>query len=442
MQHKPSLQKRLGLWLIASVILLWLVAVASASFIVRYEMNQVFDSALEETAQRILPLAIADILSRDSDTGPQRAPALQAHHEYLTYVVRQHNGELLLQSHDVDLRVFATLPRAGFYETSSHRFHGIAAVQGTIYIEVAEPLAHRQAAFLRITLSLLKPLLLLIPFSFIGVWWLTRRALRQVVQLQHLVEIRDAGDLSKVEVQALPEEFAPLIDTVNRLLARLRRALDAERSFTANSAHELRTPLAIALAKLQRLQLQLQDEPLKTQVQEIEHSLRRLSRLSEKLLELAKAEGGSTQSEQLNDLVPIIQMLARDYAYKAPGRMLLQLPEQAVKSHLDPDAFAILLRNLIENALCHGDPQQPVIIRLSADGQLRVINGGTVVPAEQLAVLRQRFVRSNSKSLGAGIGLAIVDAITSSAGIELHLYSPARGRCDGFEVSLNIIVVA
>lgn len=442
MSNHTSLQKTLGVSLSISISLLWLLAVVTAGFIAQDKMNTVFDSALEETAQRILPLAATEILSRDSDSdsNAQRIQALEAHDEHLTYLVRKPSGELLLQSHDVDLNVFSALPRTGFYETATHRFYGASAVRGSIYIEVAEPLAHRHSAVWSVILALLTPLLLLIPLSLLAVWWLIKRSLRKVVELQQRVAARDAGDLSAVKVEQLPAEFAPLLSAVNHLLERLRRALEAERSFTANSAHELRTPLATALAKLQRLQRQSQDASVNLQAQDIETSLRTLSALSEKLLELAKAEGGSVLSASPNDLTPILQMIVKDYEYQAPHRLHLELPNNAVLSLLDPDAFAILVRNLIENALKHGADQQPIQISLSAQGRLRVINDGAVIPAEQLALLRQRFVRANSRSLGSGIGLAIVDAIASGAGLQLNLHSPATGQNAGFEVELNIIV--
>lgn len=440
MSNHTSLQKTLGISLSISISLLWLLAVVTAGFIAQDKMNTVFDSALEETAQRILPLAATEILSRDSDSNAQRIQALEAHDEHLTYLVRKPSGELLLQSHDVDVDVFSALPRTGFYDTATHRFYGASAVRGSIYIEVAEPLAHRHSAVWSVILALLTPLLLLIPLSLLAVWWLIKRSLRKVVELQQRVAARDAGDLSAVKVEQLPAEFTPLLSAVNHLLERLRRALEAERSFTANSAHELRTPLATALAKLQRLQRQSQDASVNLQAQDIETSLRTLSALSEKLLELAKAEGGSVLSTSPNDLTPILQMIVKDYEYQAPHRLHLELPNNAVLSLLDPDAFAILVRNLIENALKHGADQQPIQISLSGQGRLRVINDGAVIPAEQLALLRQRFVRANSRSLGSGIGLAIVDAIASGAGLQLNLHSPATGQNAGFEVELNIIV--
>jgi len=441
MSTKTSLHKTLGTWLTLGVTLLWLLGVIASGVVARHEMNEVFDSALKETAQRILPLAVTDILNREGDPSLERALALKEHNEYLTYLVRNKSGKLLLQSHDADPQIFGAIPREGFSYTPTHRIYGESAISETLYIEVAEPLDHRREAVLDTSLALLLPLIFLIPISLVGVWWVIKRSLRRVVQLQQSIEVRGGGDLSPVAVERLPEEFEPIMISVNRLLERLRRALEAERSFTANSAHELRTPLATALAKLQRLKTETQDTGVKVRASEIEESLRTLSRLSEKLLELAKAEGGSALSEQANNLVPILRMVASDYDHQAPGRLLLKLPDSDVTSLLDLDSFAILVRNLIENALRHGADDQPVNISLTDDGILRVVNRGEIVSPEKLALLRNRFVRSNTKTVGSGIGLAIVEAIASGAGITLNLRSPASGQSDGFEAEFNIVVV-
>jgi len=441
MSTKTSLHKTLGTWLTLGVTLLWLLGVIASGVVARHEMNEVFDSALKETAQRILPLAVTDILNREGDPSLERALALKEHNEYLTYLVRNKSGKLLLQSHDADPQIFGAIPREGFSYTPTHRIYGESAISETLYIEVAEPLDHRREAVLDTSLALLLPLIFLIPISLVGVWWVIKRSLRRVVQLQQSIEVRGGGDLSPVAVERLPEEFEPIMISVNRLLERLRRALEAERSFTANSAHELRTPLATALAKLQRLKTETQDTGVKVRASEIEESLRTLSRLSEKLLELAKAEGGSALSEQANNLVPILRMVASDYDHQAPGRLLLNLPDGDVTSLLDLDAFAILVRNLIENALRHGTDNEPVNVSLTGEGILRVVNRGELVPPEKLALLRNRFVRSDTKTVGSGIGLAIVDAIASGAGITLNLRSPASGQSDGFEAELNIAVV-
>ncbi len=436
MATRNSLQKTLGIGLTLGVTLLWLLGVTASGLVAQHEMDEVFDSALEETAQRILPLAVTDILNRENGNGSQRAPALKDHDEYLTYLVRDAQGNLLLRSHDANPEVFGTTPKEGFSSTPTHRLYGVSAVSNTIFLEVAEPLAHRRESALEAGLALLMPLMVLVPVSLMGVWWIVRLSLRSVVDFQQDIESRGAGDLSPVAQNQLPREFEPIAVAVNRLLARLQRALESERSFTANSAHELRTPLATALAKVQRLKIRISDDQVKKDITEIEEALRSLSMLSGKLLELAKAEGGGALSQNQHDLVPILAMIASDFEEQAPGRVLTSMPDNEVNSFIDPDAFAILVRNLIENALKHGSPSEPVEVRLCEDGRLIVRNGGHTISPEQLKLLRNRFERSNTNASGSGLGLAIADAIAEGAGMALYLRSPATGRQDGFEAEL------
>ena len=107
-------------------------------------------------------------------------------------------------------------------------------------------------------------------------------------------------------------------------------------------------------------------------------------------------------------------------------------------SDVDPDAFGILCRNLIENALRHGQPDTPVAIRLEAEGRLVVTNEGPVIPAEVLARLTSRFERAAVAGEGSGLGLAIVRTIAERAGGSLVLRSPITGRRTGFEAVVSL----
>ncbi len=441
MKPASSLQRRLGLGLALGVALFWLAATVIAGLVVQHELNEAFDSALEETAQRILPLAVLEIVNREEPGAQQHIASLRAHEEYLTYLVRDNQGITLLQSHDADPRVFNARPQEGFTSTATHRLYAASAMRETLFIEVAEPLAHRREAALEASLALLLPLLLLIPLSLFGTWLLVRLSLRDVLAYRRAIEARGAGDLSPIEVMHLPMEFDPLVAAVNQLMQRLRQALDAERSFTANSAHELRTPLAATLAQIQRLRSEAPVGPLHDRAVQIEASLGELSRLAEKLMQLAKAEGGGLLAETPQDLVVLLVHVVDELRRAAGARLQLTLPNPAaVLVNIDPDAFAILLRNLIENALKHGAPDRAVEVSLSSDGLLRVINAGAVVPAAALAQLTKRFVRGNSQADGSGLGLAIAATIAHGVAATLTLASPARGRTDGFEVEVQFVV--
>ena len=107
-------------------------------------------------------------------------------------------------------------------------------------------------------------------------------------------------------------------------------------------------------------------------------------------------------------------------------------------SDLDPDAFGILCRNLVENALRHGAETAPVEVTLTADGRLTVANDGPVVPPDALDRLTARFERAGASTDGSGLGLAIVAAIADRIGSQLVLESPRPGAASGFQASVRL----
>jgi two-component system OmpR family sensor kinase len=436
---RGSLQRRLALALTGGVMALWLLATVAAGLLLRREIDEVFDSALQEVVQRVLPLAYTEILAREADAGsdPQRIASVGAHREYITYIVRDAAGRRLLQSHDADLAQFPPNPAHGFSDGPSSRLYTEIAVSGTIVVTAAERPGHRQKAVRDAIKVLAWPLILLLPLGIAGTWVLVAVTLRPVVAFRHEIEARGSGHLAPVSVTHLPSEIAPVAEAVNALMARLRRALDAERSFTANSAHELRTPVAAALAQAQRLRAELPEGAARARTVEIESALKRLARLSEKLLQLARAEGAGLIGEAPQDLVPALRLVLHDLS--AEGAVAVALPPVGrFVSTLDMDAFAILARNLIENALKHGDASQPVRVALTDDGRFSVVSAGPVLEPAILAAMTQRFVRGTTMAEGAGLGLSIVQAIAQGVGAEIAFVSPATGQAGGLEVVVRL----
>src|SRR5690606_23550585 len=172
-----SLQARLGLSLGIVLTILWIVAATLTAVIVQNEVDEVFDSALEETAQRILPLAVMEIVGRDDAEMTQRLAAIREHDEYFTYVVRDTEERVLLQSHTADPAVFPAYDGSGFQQTKTHRLYSDAALQGTIRITVAEPLVHRAAIVREIQLGLGLPLLIVIPGALAAIVLAVRTSL-------------------------------------------------------------------------------------------------------------------------------------------------------------------------------------------------------------------------------------------------------------------------
>ncbi|QRF68761.1 ATP-binding protein [Ponticoccus alexandrii] len=439
MRWPASLQARLGLSVGLVLTMLWLLAATVTAVIVRAEMDEVFDSALRETAERILPLAVTDIVGREDQGVTQRLAPIREHDEFFTYLIRDAEGRVLLQSHAADPTVFPSYDGPGFRQTATHRLYSDAALQDTIRITVAEPLAHRMSVAREIQMGLGLPLLIVLPVALIAIILAVRFSLDPLRRFRARLEARGARDLSQVPHEGLPTEIGPLADTLNSLLARLREAFEAERSFAANAAHELRTPLAGAIAQAQRLRSETKDRAAAQRATDIEETLKRLTRRTERMMQLARAEGGRLRMDKSSDLRGVARIVVDDIGRTGtPDRIRLNLPDMAVMSDLDPDAFAILCRNLVENALRHGGQTTPVDVTLTASGQFTVANDGPVVPSETLNRLTARFERASATADGSGLGLAIVAAITERIGSRLVLQSPRPDRTTGFQVSLRL----
>lgn len=436
-----SLQKRLVYGITLGVTMLWLVATTVSGFIVQRELNQAFDNAMQETAQRLLPLAVLDIFNREDGTTSQQVASLNTQQDGFSYIVRDGLGTILLQSRGADETIFDPQPLQGFSNSETHRLFGTSALRDTLFLQIAEPLGHRRNATLEAVVSLLLPLLFLIPFSLISIWIFVRFSLRSVRSYRHAIEARGTGNLSPIHIDKLPTEINPISDAVNRLIERLRLALEAERRFAENSAHELRTPLASALAQTQRLCREAPEGPLLARAHQIEVSLVELVRLSEKLMQLAKAEGGGLLSEVAQDLTQLLQHVVQDLQRTAHVPINLVLPAAgAVWSLIDADAFAILVRNLIENALKHGSPDCAINVSLDNNACLTIVNASEVVTVENMTKLTQRFVRSEKQTAGFGLGLSIASTIADGVGAQLTFTSPASGKIDGFEVTVQFVV--
>lgn len=433
-----SIRVRTAVILSVLVTALWLAAAGITARILSNEMGKVFDAALQETGQRILQLAVIEVLGRDEDGNSQLVTTLDSAPEFFTYMVRDDQGQILLSSQNAKAAQFAVGLAMGFSQSTQFRLYQEAAVSGTIILTIAQPLSHRQAVAREVALALALPLLLVIPLSVLGISYGLGFGLGPLWQLRAQLAQRDIGDLAPLVTDGLPRELQPIAVTANQLFARLKTAFEAERSFASNAAHELRTPLAGAVAQLQRLrQLTTEPETIR-RADQIEATLKRLTRLSERLIQLARAEGAQLLTANPHDLRIILQLVAMDFSREPDaGRLVMDLPDETVLSTLDPDAVGIVARNLFENALRHGDGGQ-VRVHLGSDGWLSVENDGPAVADP--AALAARFVRAGG--MGSGLGLAIVRTIADRVGIALTLTSPLAHQTGGFCARIQLRAAA
>lgn len=446
----PSMTRRLILSLTFAMTFLWLLAVGLGLVVMEEELAEIFDGTLQDTAERLVPLVVDDLehrgmLGAPSDNSPGAAPqqlqtaSSSGDHEYLIYQVRDPSGRVLIRSHDAPEQAFGTPLKAGFWKNATYQFYTATSEDRRIFVQVADAFENREEAVREGAIALFLPLILLIPVSGMMIWLVVRRAVRPVGELRREIETKDGGNMEPIDASILPRELQPIAVSVNLLMTRLRTALDAEREFTSNSAHELRTPIAGALAQTQMLIAELTDSSSRHRAGQIEASLTRLSHLAEKLLQLSRAEAGIGIADKPADLGRILEMVLTDFwrGMANPSRLIFhRAPGAQLTGPFSEDAFAIVLRNLIENALVHGRPGEPVEVFLEDGGPVRIINAAPAMTEADLASIRRRFSRGKTEAAGSGLGLSIVERLLGQMNGRLQLLSPASGRNDGFEARI------
>ncbi len=458
--RRRSIALQLAVWLSAGMLVFWLGGAVISTTVLRSKLEDAFDETLRQSAIRLLPLANRDTDDttrprgpvprlerednrgrgrRDDDTPAPVAPPLAI--EAFTYLVFDEDGDIRVRADDAPT-VLPLLPAAdGFLSIDGKRaFKSTDRRNGTGILVLETTNARRDALWGAIA-GLLWPLAALLPLVGLGIWQAVRLAMRPLERLSRDVALRSGSNLSPLSDDDQPAELAPIAREIEGLLGRLRAAMEAERTFAASSAHELRTPIAGALAQTQRLARELGEHASAPRLKEIETSLRGLSELSEKLLQLSRLEAGFARSEAEADLGPVLDLVIRDFAAQSStaGRVRFQRHDPVqLTQRINPDAFAIAVRNLIQNALIHGAADGVVFVEAGPGAVVRVRNHGPVVAPEVMARLTERFSRGATRASGTGLGLAVVATIMAQTGGRLQLSSPAEGWIDGFEAVLEV----
>jgi two-component system sensor histidine kinase QseC len=255
------------------------------------------------------------------------------------------------------------------------------------------------------------------------IWLVSSWSLRPLLRAS--AEAAEAGPrnpAARISRAGLPAEIAPLVEAVNGALDRMADAMEAERRFTENAAHELRTPLAVLKLRLQRAR----DSAAAPEWPAIEHDLGQMQRLVSQLLDLARKQHAGCDAARPH--LPVnLSRLAREAAAmllplaEAQGRCLLvELPDSIeVAGHADDLRDAI--GNLLENALHHGAGAITVQARREgAQARLLIGDEGPGVAAELRPRLFERFEKGPGTG-GSGLGLAIVREVAAAHGGEVSL---------------------
>ncbi len=310
----------------------------------------------------------------------------------------------------------------------NERWRVYAFVNETSVIQVAQPWSVREKLARESALRVLLPLLLLLALMAVVAAWIVGRAMRPLKSVTTQLEHRDIHSLAPLSVADLPTEVSPLVEELNRLLERLSAAFASQRAFVADAAHELRSPLTALSLQLQLLE-RARDEPdRELATTRLRAATDRATHLVSQLLTLARNEPEGRPLEAsatalgliagiaVADLQPLAQQRGIDIRLDAPA-------EVTVKA--DADALAILVRNLIDNAVRYSPEGSTVVVRvLRNPGQavLEVADQGPGIAAADRSRAFARFYRApGATEGGTGLGLAIVKAIADRHGAQIEL---------------------
>lgn len=316
----------------------------------------------------------------------------------------------------------------------------IETADRTTRIQVAQSITKRNKEALEIAAKTVQPLVIFLPLLLLGMYFSVRRGLKPLDDLTAEVLSRSPENLSPLAGRTAPREAQPLVAAINQLLFRLNGSLENERRFTADAAHELRTPLAAARVQTQVAMLSTDAGKRNHALAQTLAGLDRATRLVEQMLRLARLDPLAV----LPNAVPVdLAELVRDIvagAQDASSRCVIEseIGEDAATIAGDRDLLRIALRNLVDNAARYSPPGSRISVALrrrNGTRQLSVSDSGPGVSEAELPRLTERFYRSaEATAEGSGLGLTIVHRIAELHGARLELQNREQG---GFEARLR-----
>jgi two-component system, OmpR family, sensor histidine kinase QseC len=428
-----SLRNRLLLALLATIFAVWSVWLAVLSSQMSRQQTGVWDSTLRSVATQLVLSMPADIDRLGAPGGLLLPSTASFEGDKISFQIwAGQPRRLVLASPGAGntplapaalLREGVQAERYVDQEVAGQRWrvYALTDTQARVLVQVGRQSAQYQADQLRWLLASTATAGLLFLALAAAVWAVVRWSMAPVRMLQNRIDQRAAGSTEPLIEARLPEELRPLLASFNVLLGRVDAAIQTERSFIADAAHELRTPLSAMLLQAelaQRLHSAGDTVGTTQALQHLHDVALRGARLSEQLLDSARLDaGGANELAKPVGLHHLVPLIAADFQATAERRgqsIELLVRPATVQGHVDE--LGILIRNLIDNALRCSPAASRVTVSCdevagaeSPQARLSVSDEGPGLHGDRPAQLSQRFRRGgHGQERGSGIGLSLV----------------------------------
>ena len=431
-----SLKTQLILWLVGLLTGVGLLAGAVSYYLALGETNGLLDHQLLEIAHSV-------------DEGSQ-LPAMQAGFRDESEEQRERDFVIQVWFEREPVRSSRPdfdLPRiaiAGFSDVLSHgsKWRVFTMVHPDRTVQVSQGEAVRLEIANNSAMRVLFPVAVLIPLSWLLVGLVVSRLLRPLEAVTDAAIHRDVASRAPLPTENLPEEVAPLIRAMNDLISRLCAALEQQRQFLSDAAHELRTPLAALRLQIENLAQNHSRDDLDNRIDEMRRGSLRASHLVGQLLKIARYEAQAKPSVRRElDLDTVVKTCIADLVPLAAHRGidLGMVHDDAVTIMGDPEELRILIGNLIDNAVRYTPQGGKVDVSVCATARsivVEIVDTGPGIPPSLLPRVFDRFFRAAAQEgEGSGIGLAIVKAIAERESARVIL----ANRHDGPGLSARVV---
>lgn len=433
---RNSLRARLLVMLLAVTGLIWLGAAWWSFYDARHEAEELLDAQLAQSAHLLLAQTRHELVEENevqlSAYEALDDRELHPYEQKLQFRILDSRGRTLLASANPPPALPGHASGYADVYVGGEGWRVLAASDGTLRVEVAQSLSIRDELALHLAQRLALPVLLVLPLLGGLIFLVVGRALRPLDDLAGKVASRTASNLAPLEIAPLPCEVLPLATALNSLLERLNHALDSERRFTADAAHELRTPLAAIQIQAQVALASRNEGGRAHALEQVLAGTRHATRLVEQLLRLARLDPlAGLPATQSIEVAALARQVVEDLHLGSQAERLQVEVLNNPRVMGDPDLLRVALRNLLDNALRYSPPGSPITLGASLENgapRLWVEDSGLGVAEEELPRLTERFYRGSEVTQGgSGLGLAIVARIAQLHGARLSLENRAEG---------------